>query len=499
MGRSINGIRADAPYLNDLQAHILKPHGRRAGYHIFIHFTDLEATKLWLAGLNVTSAAAQLESARQFRENGINGGSVICIYLSAKGYSFLKLEDKMPQDEAFGLSMKNRAGLLHDPAPVNWEEGYSNPEKAIHAMLLIADSNEANLENLLPEYEALLAGASATILRVEKGIQLTTKFENDEAVAIEHFGYRDGISQPVFFEEEMATAGDSNGRWPQAAPADIVLVPDPGGRYPDSYGSYLVFRKLEQNVAAFKKAEDQLGKQLFPCEPALAAQLDNFETLDEHNRENTIAMAKKWSAKLRRAGALAIGRFKDGTPVAESDESIGNESNGFDFSDDRQAIKCPFHAHIRKVNPRADNPERALKMRIVRRGITYDEAGRNGDLTTFPEKGVGLLFMSFQSNIAAQFEATQRAANEITPGRGMDPLIGQSNGQIREGNWSEQQWPRNWGEQNMDSLPVTLFDFVKLKGGEYFFAPSLSFLQSLGATHQGIFQFQNSTTMTTGI
>ncbi|TLZ58908.1 MAG: hypothetical protein E6K16_07900 [Methanobacteriota archaeon] len=149
--------------------------------------------------------------------------------------------------------------------------------------------------------------------------------------------------------------------------------------------------------------------------------------------------------------------------------------------DDPTGNRCPFHAHIRKANQRGANAALGLaeerKRRIVRRGIPY---GIRPPVTG----EVGLLFQAFQSDISRQFEFIQRTWVDnpnfpefrILPGlnTGDDALIGQHPRAV-------QRWPRVWGRSGR-FLGRRLFNFgdhVRLRGGEYFFAPSLSFLKSL--------------------
>ncbi len=76
-------------------------------------------------------------------------------------------------------------------------------------------------------------------------------------------------------------------------------------------------------------------------------------------------------------GARLIGRSKSGAPLAltpsQDDLAIATnpqQNNNFDFSNDQGQRRCPFGAHIRKTNPRADIPENALTpRRIIRQGI----------------------------------------------------------------------------------------------------------------------------------
>ena len=85
---------------------------------------------------------------------------------------------------------------------------------------------------------------------------------------------------------------------------------------------------------------------------------------------------------------------------------------------------------------------------------------------------------TYNVDIVCQFEFTQSSwVNKpaFAQGTGLDPIIGQGNSAA-----GFQKWLNVWGQANKD--PSTGFDFshfVTMKGGEYFFAPSLSFLRGL--------------------
>jgi len=110
--------------------------------------------------------------------------------------------------------------------------------------------------------------------------------------------------------------------------------------------------------------------------------------------------------------------------------------------------------------------------RIVRRAVSYGEQDRH----EAKETGSGLLFLCFQSNITNQFAFMQkRWANTggfIEQGTGTDPVIGQG-GPFTEG----YSWPKTWG--STERIRADFSHWVTLKGGEFFFTPSLSFLESL--------------------
>ncbi len=157
---------------------------------------------------------------------------------------------------------------------------------------------------------------------------------------------------------------------------------------------------------------------------------------------------------------------------------------------DKDGLKCPMHAHVRKANPRGTTPGTSLKdesaRRIVRRGIPYGKPhpGAGCDPALSQVAGPrGLLFMSFQANIEDHFEFIQRVwvdNNDFPSGTiplvqrdtGDDPLIGQDEDEA-------QHWPKQWNDEDAGTKKFDFESAVKLKGGEYFFAPSRPFLAGL--------------------
>ena len=349
--------------------------------------------------------------------------------------------------------MKASGGALNDPPPNTWDEGYRGD---IHACVLLAQDDVGELDRTARQVLAEVR-RFAHVVAGERGQAM----RNDDCETVEHFGYLDGRSQPLFTVEDVQNErGLESGpaAFDPAAPLRLVLVPDPNGTLGVSFGSYLVFRKLEQNVKGFKQAEQ-----------ALAA---------------TLGLT---GAAAERAGAAVVGRFEDGTPLVlqQTDGLTHPVPNNFDYANDPNGQRCPFQAHIRKMNPRGGTTtlgatlESERDHRIARRGITYGERCHepkdDPPIDALPEKDVGLLFMCFQSDIAAQFEFLQQSwANTegfLRPGTGVDPAIGQGSTP------APQQWPASWGGGT--TTPFLFHGFVTLKGGEYFFAPSLTFLRNL--------------------
>lgn len=458
------------PMLEQLQCNILKPHGRDFSTHIFLQFMgEIPDVKAWLRSITehyVISALRQLEESRAFTADGTPGGLIGSLFLSAEGYRYLELDvDSFPEEgRTFLGGMKMHGAniiesLIHtnnrDPDPAQWEQGY---QSTIHAMLLLAHDDKAAVQEAVVAVEETLVGIASVVV-VEHGNVLRNAQPQAAGKAepprkgqpIEHFGYLDGRSNPLFLKPDIVKeqAGGGVDAWDPSASLRQVLVPDPMADTEDCFGSYLVFRKLEQNVAAFRLAIE-----------SLASQLDISPDL---------------------AGAFAFGRFKDGTPVTNQGEVGLGGINNFNYADtDRQGHKCPFHSHARKVNPRGTTPFTSLESersrRIARRGIPYGLPNEQKP----PRAGVGLLFMCYQSDIHHQWEFMQRTwadnpnfpRNLILPDTGDDPIIGQdsdSNG--------AQKWPTAWN--STDTRRADFGGYVTLKGGEFFFAPSLRFLTTL--------------------
>lgn len=452
--------------LRALQPNIVKGHGREHTRNLFWSFqgADQPALRAVLRRIarSTPSALDQLQAAEAFKVTGQSGGPVLCLFLRPSGYAALGAADKAPGGAAFVAGMQARgpgaaiAPPIHDPDLADWQAEFRSP---IDAMLLVAADTEEEADRQAARWQARLVEAGATLLGTEPGRALKRKVA-ERFEGIEHFGYVDGRSQPLFLAEDVER--EARSQWDPAFPPSQFLVKDPGDEQPTSFGSFFVFRKLEQNVQGFKEQETALSA-------ALGLADGPFE---------------------ERAGALLVGRFEDGSPVVLDPLATDlPPMNDFDFRADPEGRRCPFVAHIRKTNPRGESPFHLAKdfgfasttrqersHIMARRGITYgtrnyDEA--TNDFTDQPTGGVGLLFMAYMASIENQFEFTQATwANNpgfVTADVGVDPVMGQGPvAKVKVGDgWSGTEAELDLGR------------FVTLKGGEYFFAPSLEFLKDL--------------------
>ncbi len=446
--------------LKNLQAGILKSHGRNNMFLLSLQFNKnkIKKVKKLIANLPITSAKKQTKQAAKANKHT----TVTNFYLSFKGYQTLQIglntDSNAFIDDMANRVTANEAGISNHILGDNVDEWELPYQENIHAIFSIANDNLSILEKKLALYVKKFKGY-LKILQIEKGLT----YRNQAGHVMEHFGYVDGVSQPLFFEKDFEDRATNN--WNPEAPLNLVLVQDIGLTAPSCYGSYMVFRKLEQNVKSFKEAEHHLAEKL-----------------------NLVGNTEE------AAGAMIIGRFENGLPIVKFGSTSSSEKftqeNNFNYSVDPKGERCPFQAHIRKTNPRGDN-ERLFGIttteershQILRRGMTYGKRIYENQAFSEdhqPTKGIGLLFICFQNSIENQFEFIQRNwANNNDfpiPFTGIDPIIGHGeNRKYLNGKDLEQKWKKSNDKPHTQSLS----SFVTMKGGAYFFAPSLPFFKKL--------------------
>jgi deferrochelatase/peroxidase EfeB len=469
--------------LDDIQANILSHHRKNFSWFYFIHFKGrIEKALRWIEALSqyITTAKAQFENHRN---------SVCCFYLSGKGYSKLGLENvaqTILTSKAFEEGMRGRLAF---PLDENYYEETLHPKERgqpldIHAMLMVASDR--------PDFSDVDEGLLGLIVKLDKGdwavhtrqtgLMKRKFFKGQEPNsekkrrAVDWFGFRDGISQPLFFPDKQGIESFSR---ESLSPLKIALIKDNGGHPLFGAGSFLAFMKIELDVKAFRKNVKRI-----------ATALDINDELAE---------------------AYIMGRFQDGTSVSLSStpKNYDHPENDFNYSrvhksmnnfngNDNKGIRCPFYAHARKANPRDEENARF----ILRRGVLYDDRVKNNtfnnddtnwedwnDENNAPEKGLGMLFMSFQSNLEYQFEYIVNewmfGLNTDTQATGIDMLAGAG------ANWESSQWflPKKWSGKNLDEKILFTSEMIRpcahFKGGEYFFAPSKSHLKKVMSNSTG--------------
>lgn len=323
--------------------------------------------------------------------------------------------------------MSAAGDTLFDPPPDDWAVG--RPEQPVDVLVIVAAGATSAALEILDWFEA--DGAAWIEHRFREPLCPLPG-------GIEHFGFRDGLSQPGIlgtvdgepFEQKRLP---DDGGIPYGAPGQELIWP---GEFIYGYqgrdaadarrptratvgvedaatneqirnGSLLVYRRLGQDVAAFRAFCSEQAAELAPC------------------------MGEGFDAE--RLEALLVGRWKNGVPVARAPDGDTNDPalmNGFTFgAGDDMRRGCPLSAHIRKVNPRNGVHDVIPVPRLLRRGAPYGPPYVEGEAAP-PEGGRGLAFVSYQTRIVDQFGTlTARWMNDagLPPGEGgQDLLVGQA-------------------------------------------------------------------------
>lgn len=465
---------------------------------VFGRITQAPAFRRWLAALvpSIATARQVLDHNRRFRElrdaAGIEPAELVATWrnvaLSAAGLRRLAGPAAVDafRDEGFREGLPARAGLLGDPhegpgSPGRWLFG-GTAESEPHLVVTVA-SDDPRLRDA--QVEALVAGARGwRATWVQRGDNLPGSLAGHE-----HFGFRDGISMPGLrgrgrrAPDDLVTPRDPAMTRAQAArfarpgqpllwPGQVVLgapAQDPldplrparrralPGPAWSRDGSFLVVRRLRQDVAGFWALARRVGRAT-GREPIAAA-------------------------------ARLVGRWPGGAPLVTSprrDDPAQARRNDFAFeATDPEGRRCPLAAHIRKVNPRDVTTEQGgandtLARLMMRRGIAYGPAVPE-PWRMRADDGIdrGLVFAAHMASIVDQFEfLPQNWTNDpLQPeGGGHDPLIGQEDAGARR---RFVEVPRARG-----GAPVRIRldrELVVPTGGGYFFAPSIAALRSLAA------------------
>lgn len=425
----------------DVQGNVLRPYDNDHAAYLFVEIDDPDSGWRLLRELvpHVTPAAEWVVPPAVTTNIACTFAGLRTLGVPAGALRFFP--------DAFRQGMARRASHLADIAPEHWEPGLR--DDVVHLSIVLTAWRGERLD--------------------ERADELTERIERDGRLRLthrlraerfddrrEHFGFLDGVAQP-------GLAGiDGPATPPRGTPGRFGWRPLPVGEFvlghPDAEGiaavppaaswakngSYVVVRKLYQDVAAFRSLIADTGRDYTGGPEMLAAKL--------------------------------VGRWPDGTPLALSsdraDPAIAADPaqiNDFRFADDPDGVRCPVGAHIRRANPRDGagiGGAMTTRHRLLRRGVPYGPRLVGGS-----DDGVdrGLMFVCFVADLERQFEfVLRRWVNDgdvLGLGQDPDPLIGT---------------PRPGSKLKVPGAPPYFLalekPLVRLKGGAYLFQPSVSAL-----------------------
>lgn len=398
--------------------------------------------------------------------------------LTASGLRRLELPAdalaEFPAEFLEGMATPARSRVLGDveqSAPERWDWGGPKTD-AVDLLLLLYARDGGALEDL-----ARSIAASYT----RDGVVEVHRLETEAVGDREHFGFRDGVSQPIIpglgrsgaakhvvqpgefvlgYPNEYGLLTDRP-LLPTAADPGAVLPVDAGTGRPDlgRNGTYLVVRQMQQDVPGFWRFVREKAGDGDPT--ALAAKM--------------------------------VGRWPSGAPLVDApdaDDPKRATANGFGYArHDADGMRCPIGAHVRRANPRDSlDPKPGTgasiavnrRHRLLRRGRKYGPPADIDGLRagTAAADGVqrGLHFICASANIARQFEFVQRAWVGNPKFAALyddaDPLIGRH--RPEGGTFTIPDRPVR---RRVTALP----EFVTVRGGGYFFLPGIRALRYLSS------------------
>lgn len=466
---------------------------------------DRSSARAWLNGIRPMIA---FDDGRRLSRD-----AVVTFALGPHGLSRLGLPASaiasFPYAFTGGMAGGGRDRILgDDPATFEWGGA------PLDAALLVYGVTQEAVDDLCGLIDDLCTKTGATVIR---RIRLKEVTEDKR----EPFGFVDGISQPLI-----------RGTYKALRYADPIHIVEPGEfilGYPDNRGymppcptlpaiedptnllplitrrtdfdenvvesernvgfngSFIVIRELEQDVEAFRaycriEADQLRSSSRLPPPYVLDEEFIAAKLVGRWRDGSSLARfpfePKSADPQTHATTRLASKpELAQATPVEAppSARPFAGGDNDFLFgTEDPEALRCPFGAHIRRANPRdsltpgsADEIDISNRHRIIRVGRLYAEA---------PGENPGLLFMCLNSDLERQFEFIQQTWLHNPAFHGLtcevDPLLGRGTGPNCSFTIPSREGP-------VRLSPMSCF--VTMHGGGYFFLPGKRLVDYLAA------------------
>ncbi len=335
----------------------------------------------------------------------------------------------------------------------------------------------------------------------------------------EHFGFTDGIGDPVFdgrYEPDVEarrvkgrgklTPGKEQ-RWVPLATGEFLLGhADESQELPPTAppweltrnGSFMVYRKLHQNVASFHAymaERARLFARVWGLDEGAALETLKAKVVGRWSDGIPLIVAPTYAdwraeqAHWQDIPAIALKPQQERTAQEQARKDDFDEMlSGFGFGDDKDGTKCPYGAHLRRANTRdmldpmlrGDDPSARTgsslnkRRRILRRGLPYG--------TSDPERPSddgehGVIFIAICASLNRQFEFIQQQwmqyGLDFDVGNDTCPLIGNHDPSVRHVVAADPD------SGNPPFICADMPNFVTTRGGDYFFIPGINGLRMI--------------------
>jgi Dyp-type peroxidase family len=433
--------------LEDVQATVLRYRPEPYyGSHVMLHVEDPRAGRELLRRL-----APHIDSAADWWQAG---EPWIAVAITYSGLVALGLPEDSLQSfpEAFRVGMAARADELLDHGendPTHWEAPFGS--ELVHIGVSVFSDSEETWRRTVDLARQHYDGFSG--LRV-----LVTQDFGAQPGDLNPLGYKDSIGQPAI---EGCGVEPLPGQGPPIKAGEFILgypgesgapLPAPQPDVLGRNGTFAGLRKYQSRVGAFNRF--------------LQAQAETEE-------ERELLAAK------------LVGRWRSGAPLTlaptQDDPALGADprrNNDFNYAADQDGRQVPLGSHMRRMNPRDTEMEVLADVnlhRVIRRSTTYGAPYDPNRLSEQDDKTAhGLFFIFISAKAMATLEFLQQEwinnGNFMSLGDERDPIAGlQKNGET----YTIPQHPVRRRIHGVETFNV-------LRGGEYFFLPSLSALKWIG-------------------
>lgn len=464
---------ADPLYLHpedlpDIQGIIVRGYNIPRVRHFVLTIGNVKAAKIFLDAISSGDGPLTVSSAAPW-PGGKKPSYTLTIGLTAQGLQALELPSSVEFNtgnfQEFLCGAVAAAPTVGDAGtesdPDNWVDKLNRQNADLaHVLLTLYTNTPEDREEYSKTLRALFADvippagtAGSDVLEWDVDDILYTDPITGEEYHKIHFGYTDGISNPVIAQVDS----------PPLRPGQLPYVPAwhfvtrngdmtsynlPQPPELGQNGSFSAFRILEQHVPAFEAFLQAEGRS---------------------EDEQELLLSKM------------CGRWRNGNPVVKQPDAPGtilpdDELQDFDYGKDTVGEPCPYSAHTRRANARGgpgvigmkSPPTDANKKlhRIMRRASPYGPPYPGHDDGV--SRGLAGHFIGAVLHDQFEFIMGQWVNSGTFPGgrakAGLDPLLGDTD---KSGDFTY------WVNKQPVTVP-NLLRFTTVRGGLYCFLPSLT-------------------------
>ncbi len=433
--------------LDDIQATVLRYRPEPYyGTHVMLQVEDAQAGREFLRKL-----APEVDSAAEWWKASAAWISVAITYsgLEALGVPEASLQS-FP--EAFRVGMAARADRLLDDGdndPSDWDEPFGSGR--VHLAVSVFSDSEDTWRRTMDSARQHYEGRPGLKVLVAQDF-------GAQPGDLNPLGYKDSIGQPAI---------EGSG-----------VEPLPGQGRPIKAGEFVLGYPGESGTPLPAPQPDVLGRNgTFVGLRKYRSRVGTFNRFLQAHGE-TEEERELLAAKL-------VGRWRSGAPLTlaptQDDPKLGADArrnNDFTYADDPNGRQVPLGCHMRRMNPRDTELEVLTDVnlhRIIRRSTTYGLPYDPNALSKHDDeadRGLYFIFMSAKAMATLEFLQQEwiNDGNFVGLGEERDPNIGlQQDGAV----FTIPQEPVRHRIHGIETFNV-------LRGGEYFFMPSLPALRWIG-------------------